>query len=206
MGKPLLQLVREIGSSDLQKFEALLSLTNLCSLGENTKNKVSSENGISTLKFAMFSDHPLVKKAATECLCNMVGNEKFMKMLQDVDELRLWLALASDYEENYECARAAAGCLAMATGDSAIAHTLIKISNFKKHMDTCLSSGSLEIIHRTLVVVLNLVELDGEMKTAAIENGLVAFCVGYVESYHDGSKVKKLGLDDDQIEGFNTTI
>merc|ERR1712157_5775 len=35
--KPLIKLVREIGSSDLQKFEALLSLTNLCSLGENTK-------------------------------------------------------------------------------------------------------------------------------------------------------------------------
>ena len=204
--KPLLQLVREIGSSDLQKFEALLSLTNLCSLGENTKNKVSSENGISTLKFAMFSDHPLVKKAATECLCNMVGNEKFMKALQDVDELRLWLALASDYEENFECARAAAGCLAMATGDPVVAQTLIQISNFKERMDSCLSSGSLEIIHRMLVVVLNLVEHDQETKVAAIENGLVAFCDAYTSSYHDGEKIKELGLEDHQLPAFNTTV
>jgi len=79
--KPLIQLVREIDSNYLQKFEALLSLTNLVSLGDTTKNKVSSEKGIPSLKYAMFSDHPQVKQAATECLCNMVGNEQFMKLL-----------------------------------------------------------------------------------------------------------------------------
>lgn len=204
--KPLIQLVREIDSSDLQKFEALLSLTNLVSLGDSTKNKVSSEQGIPSLKYAMFSDHPLVKKAATECLCNMVGNEQFMKILTDVDELRLFLALASDYDENYECARASAGCLAMATGDQAIAQALIQIPNFKERMDTCMSSGSLEIIHRMLVVILNLVEHGGETRAAAIENGLVAFCNAYIDSYHDGEMIKELGLEDDQLPAFNTTV
>lgn len=204
--KPLIQLVREIDSSDLQKFEALLSLTNLVSMGDNTKNKVAAEKGIPCLKYAMFSDHPMVKKAATECLCNMAGNEQFMKFLQDVDELRLWLALASDYEEHYECARAAAGCLAMTTGDPSVAKTLIQITNFKERMDTCLGSGSLEIIHRMLVVVLNLVEHGGEMKAAAVENGLVAFCNAYIESYHDGNKIKELGLEDHQLPAFNATV
>jgi len=204
--KPLLHLVREIDSNDLHQFEALLSLTNLVSLGDNTKKKFSSEKGIQTVKYAIFSDHPQVKKAATECLCNMVGNEQFMKLLQNEDELRLWLALASDYEENYECARAAAGCLAMATGDQSIANTLIKISNFKKQIDTCLSSGSLEIIHRTLVVVLNLVEHGGETKAAAVKNGLVAFCNAYIDSYHDGEKIKELELEDHDLPAFNTTV
>lgn len=204
--KPLLQLVREIDSNDLQKFEALLSLTNLCSMGDNTKNKVASEKGIPCLKYAMFSDHPLVKKAATECLCNMVGNEQFLKMLQDVDELRLWLALASDFEDNYECARAAAGCLAMATMYPEVANTLVQISNFKERMDTCLGSGSVEIIHRMFVVVLNLVEHGGETKINAIDSGLVAFCEAYIESYHDGKKIKELGLEDHELPAFNTTV
>merc|ERR1712127_788568 len=204
--KPLLQLVREIDSNDLQKFEALLSLTNLVSMGDNTKNKIASEKGIPCLKYAMFSDHPLVKKAATECLCNMVGNEQFLKMLQDVDELRLWLALASDFEDNYECARAAAGCLAMATMYPEIANTLVQISNFKERMDTCLGSGSVEIIHRMFVVVLNLVEHGGETKINAIDSGLVAFCDAYIESYHDGKKIKELGLEDHELPAFNTTV
>lgn len=204
--KPLIQLVRQIDSNDLQKFEALLSLTNLGSMGDNTKSKIVGEQGLASLKYAMFSDHPLVKKAATECMCNLVGNEKFTEMLQDVEELRLWLALATDYEENFECARAAAGCLAMATGDQDVAKTLIKIPNFKERMDTCLESGSMEIIHRTLVTVLNLVELGEELKESAISNGLVAFCDAYVASYHDGSKVKELDLDKEELQVFNSTI
>ncbi|KAG7364405.1 tetratricopeptide repeat protein [Nitzschia inconspicua] len=204
--KPLIQLVRQIDSNDLQRFEALLSLTNLGSMGDNTKSKIVGEKGLSTLKYAMFSDNPLVKKAATECMCNLVGNDKFMKMLQDVEELRLWLALASDYEENFECARAAAGCIAMATGDPDVAKALIQIPNFKERMDTCLESGSMEIIHRTLVTVLNLVELGEELKESAVSNGLVAFSLAYVESYHDGSKVEELDLDDEQLQAFQATI
>ena len=204
--KPLIQLVREIDSSDLQTFEALLSLTNLVSMGDNTKNKLASEKGIAAVKYAMFSDHPLVKKAAAECLCNMVGNEQFMTRLQDVEELRMWLALAADYEDHFECARAAAGCLAMATGDPTIANTLIKITTFKERMDTCIASGSLEIIHRIFVVILNLVEHGGDTKVAAVENGLVAFCNSYIDSYHDGEMIKELGLEDHQLPAFNTTV
>lgn len=206
--KPLIQLVREVESTDLQKFEALLSLTNLASMGDSTKSKIAAEKGLSTIKFAMFSDHPMVKKAATECLCNMVGNEAFMKMLQDVEELRLWLALAADFEDHYECARAAAGCLAMATGDPAVAETLIQIPKFKERMDACLESGSLEIIHRMMVVILNLLELDIEkLKEAAVENGLVAFCNAYVDSYKDGgSKTTELQFEGDELVAFNATV
>ncbi|KAL3917463.1 MAG: hypothetical protein SGILL_004703, partial [Bacillariaceae sp.] len=198
--KPLIQLVRQTDSNDLQKFEALLSLTNLASMGDSTKNKIVTEKGLSSLKYAMFSDHPLVKKAATECMCNLVGNEKFMDMLKDPEELRLWLALASDYEDHFECARAAAGCIAMATGDPEVAKTLIEIPVFKERMDACLESGSFEIIHRTMVTILNMVEHGEELKEAAKSNGLDAFCQAYVDSYHDGSKIKELGLDKEQLQ------
>jgi hypothetical protein len=99
--KPLMQLVRDVDSSGLQKFEALMALTNIASVGDDTKNKIVSEQGLSCLKFlAMFADHELVKKAATECMCNLIPNEKSMQSLREVDELRLWLALASDFEEH----------------------------------------------------------------------------------------------------------
>jgi hypothetical protein len=204
--KPLIHLVRDVHSNDLQKFEALLSLTNLASLNDSTKNKIAAEKGLSSIKFAMFSDHPMVKKAATECLCNMVGNEQFMKVLRDSEELRLWLALASDFEDNFECARAAAGCLAMATGDPEVAEALIKIKNFKERMDTCLESGSLEIIHRIMVVVLNLIEHGDTTKSAAVEHGLVAFVKAYADSYHDGEKVAELEFKDQDMATFNATV
>ncbi|KAL3925357.1 MAG: hypothetical protein SGILL_000466 [Bacillariaceae sp.] len=204
--KPLIQLVRLTDSNDLQKFEALLSLTNIASMSDNTKNKIVSEKGLASLKYAMFSDHPMVKKAATECMCNLVGNQQFMEMLQDPEELRLWLALASDYEDHYECARAAAGCIAMATGDPEVAKTLVEIPVFKERMDTCLESGSFEVIHRTMVTIVNLIEHGGELKEAAISNGLVAFCEAYVDTYHDGSKIQELGLSKEQVHFFYSTL
>jgi hypothetical protein len=204
--KPLIQLVRDVHSTDFQKFEALLALTNLAASGDDTKNKIAAEKGIPAFKFAMFADHELVKKAATECLCNMVPNEKFMETLRDVDELRLWLALADDFEENYECARAASGCLAMATVDTEVAKTLVSIKNFKERMDSILGCGSLEIMHRMLVVVQNLTEHGGDLRQKTIEHGLVAFAGAYADSYHDGSKAAELELAEQDLAVMHSTI
>lgn len=204
--KPLIQLIRDVASTELQQFEALMALTNIASIGDDTKNKIVAERGLATFKFAMFSDHEMVKQAATEALCNMVGNQAFMEQLCEADELRLWLALASDYEEHYACARAAAGCLAMATQAAEIARTLISLDTFKKRMDETLESGSLEIVHRMLVVILNLAELGGEFREAAVEHGLVAFAQAYVQSYHDGSKAAELEFSKEQLPTFRATV
>ena len=204
--KPLIQLVREVGSSDLQQFEALMALTNIASVGDDTKNKIVAERGLAAFKYAMFSDHDMVKQAATEALVNMVGNVDFMKQLQEEDELRLWLALAADFEDHFPCARAAAGCLAMATGYPDVAKTLIKLPTFKKRMEETLESASLEIMHRMLVVILNLAELGGEFREAAVENGLIAFSEAYVESYHDGSKVNEIKFGPEEMATFNATV
>ena len=204
--KSLIQLVREVGSTELQQFEALMALTNIASVGDDTKNKIVAERGLAAFKFAMFSDHEMVKQAATEAMVNMVGNPTFMEQLKEEDELRLWLALAADFEQHYPCARAAAGCLAMATQDPEVAKTLISLNNFKQRMEETLESGSLEILHRMLVVILNLAELGGEYREAADKAGLIAFADAYVESYHDGSKVDELEFGKEDIPTFNATV
>jgi len=204
--KPLIQLIKEIESTEYQKFEALLSLTNIAASGDDTKNKIAAESGLATLKFAMFSDHEMVKQAATECLCNMVPNEKFMAVLREVDELRLWLAMADDFEEHYESARAAAGCLAMATADPEIAKTLVSIKNFKERAHSILGCGSLELMHRMLAVIHNLALHGGEICDAAREHGMIAFAEAYVDSYHDGSKAMELEFEEQDMAILSATV
>jgi hypothetical protein len=204
--KPLIQLVRDIESSDFQKFEALLSLTNIAASGDDTKNKIAMEKGLAVLKFAMFSDHEMVKQAATECLCNMVPHEKFMATLRDANELRLWLAMADDFEDHYDSARAAAGCLAMATEDPEVAKTLVSIKNFKERVDSILGCGSLELMHRLMAVVHNLVLHGGEIEEAAKKHGLIAFAEAYADSYHDGSKAMELEFEDQDMAILSATI
>ena len=112
---PLIELIRDHNSSDLAIFEALLAICNIASLDNETKSRIVSEKGISTLSYAMFSDHKDVRRAATEAMSNLVPHPDVMTHLAEPEKLKLWLAFAADFDENYECARAAAGCLANAT-------------------------------------------------------------------------------------------
>jgi len=204
--KPLIELIRDVEALDLQVFEALMALTNICASGEDKKNKIVAEKGISTIHYCMFSEHDLIRKAATEAMCNLVGNREFAEHLAEPDHLRMWLAFAADYEENYECARAAAGCLAMASPDPTIAKTLVNLPKFKVHVDELLQSGALELMHRVLSMLLNLVAHGGDIKEAIISNGFSDFCLRYVESYHDGKKSEDLGFPKEQKHLFPVTV
>lgn len=192
--KPVILLIRDSDASDLQHFEALLAVANIASTGYDAKEKVVSEKGVSTISYAMFSDHELVRRAGTEAMCNLVGHPAMEKHLSDPENLRLWLAFAADFENNFECARAASGCLAMSTDTPDIAGALIGLKTFKECITSLLESGNLELMHRTLVLIKNLIDLGDKYKECVISAGLVTFCRVYVESYHDGAKAADLGF------------
>ncbi len=187
--KPLLTLVRDIHAKDLQQFEALLSLTNLASSGQDAQNRVVSEKGLAALHYAQFSDHTMVQRAATEALCNLVPHEKMLEHLQE--NANLWLALAADYEdpEKYECARAAAGCLAMATQEDfsvdKLNPSIVELEHFEQHMESILESGRLEIMYRGLALLLNLT-----LTLPSIEklSRLIVFCQAFCDNFHSQSE------------------
>lgn len=204
--RPLLKLVRDIKASDLQHFEALLAITNLASSGEDAQNRIVSERGIPALNFAMFSDHEMVQRAATEAMCNLVPHKGMMDHLSQAENLKLWLAFASDYEEHYECARAASGCLAMATQDEAIARELVSLEKFGSQASSLLESGRLEIMHRALVLINNLMIHGGDCREKAVKEGLVAFCQVYVEKYHDGQGTEGLEFPEQEVALLPVTV
>ncbi|KAJ2621281.1 SWI5-dependent HO expression protein 4 [Coemansia sp. RSA 1358] len=76
----------------LMKFEALLALTNLASVEPNSAYDVRRYmalklNGISSIEMLMLSDHPLVRRAATELLCNLVYDpEVFERYVNNADK------------------------------------------------------------------------------------------------------------------------
>jgi len=204
--RPLMQLVRDNTASDLQHFEALLAITNLASTGHDAKDKIVSEKGIPTLSYAMFSDHELVRTAGTEAMCNLIPHPAMMKYLSDAENLRLWLAFAASYEENFECARAALGCLAMSTDVQDVAEILVGLKTFRESALSLLESGKLELMHRVLVMIQNLM-LQGDKCIKEVEAaGILAFCHAYVQSYHDGSKLRNLEFDPEQKGLMSVTI
>lgn len=176
---------------DLNHFEALMSLTNLAGFDDETKNRVVAQKGIPILGYAMFSDHEMVRQAATECLCNMVPHPEFMDYLIKEDNLRVWVAFSLDYEENFACARAAVGCLAMAAPDPEVAKALVKSQNFNEMVRTLLECGQLEVMHRVLALIATLIEHGGECREAVVGTGAGPFCDAYLTSYSDEKKTMK---------------
>jgi hypothetical protein len=94
----------------------------------------------------------------------------------------------------------------MSTYDASIANALVELKSFKESMLTMLESGNLEVMHRALVIVLNLVEQRGKCREAAIASGLVSFCEAYVVSYHDGKKANELHFSEGDQEQMAVTV
>lgn len=204
--KPLIELVRDIKASDLMHFEALLALTNIASSGDDAQNRIISERGIPAFTYAMFSDHELVRRASTEAMCNLIPHKGMMDYLLVEKNLGLWLAFASDYEEHYECARAASGCLAMATQDEAIAQKFVELEKFSEHTRSLLECGRLEIMYRAMAIVLNLVAHGGKTKDKAVSEGIVAFCEAYVDSYHKNTHPDELEFSEEEKALLPVTV
>lgn len=203
---PLIKLVKDNEALDLMHFEALLSLTNIAGFDDETKNRIIAQKGLPVISYAMFSDHELVRQSATECLCNMVGHTEFMNYLSKEENLKIWVAFASDYEENYACARAAIGCLAMAVPDPDIAKAFIRINNFRDMIRSLTECGQLELMHRVLVLIAGLIEHGGDCREAVIATGVGAFCEAYVASYHDGKKLNELKFSPAEQGSFAATL
>ena len=73
--RPIIKLLK-VEHTALENFEALMALTNLASIGESVRKRILKENGFSYIEQYMFEEHSMLKRAATECICNLVVQEE----------------------------------------------------------------------------------------------------------------------------------
>jgi len=183
---PLIFLCREVASSSLQQFEALLALTNLTSCGEAEQDRLCKEKGVSVIHYLMFDSHQMVQRAATECLCNMSVHDEVLILLRQSEKVRLWLGLCEEWNkdeagggggddddgdgnenerervtESYQAARAASGTLAGASADEDVCKALVS-ENCASALSCLFQSQRAELVHRALVIVNNLIETGGK--------------------------------------------
>ena len=99
--RPLLSLL-SLDRTALESFESLLAFTNLTSLGGLARNEdvctrlVREDGAFGAVEQYMFEEHEMLRRAATECLCNLVLNPHvlhlltFFFFLQDVTPISLF--------------------------------------------------------------------------------------------------------------------
>jgi hypothetical protein len=79
--RPIIKLLK-IEHTALENFEALMALTNLASISESVRKRILKEGGFSYIEQYMFEEHPMLRRAATECMCNLVIQDEVRKMNQ----------------------------------------------------------------------------------------------------------------------------
>jgi hypothetical protein len=117
--RPLLsQLSRTESSSwQLHAFEALLALTNLASLDTATQDHIIRLSFDTIIDDMLLSSHTMLRRAATELLCNLMASPMCIAQFADPEEKRakhrLHLLLAMTDVDDLPTRSAAGGALAM---------------------------------------------------------------------------------------------
>jgi Myosin-binding striated muscle assembly central len=140
--RPFSILLTHSESSLLQRFEAILALTNISSQSVETASRVAQADGLLTkIEFLMLDDHVLIRRAATELTCNLVaGSDTVFKKYTDGNpaKSRLHILIALSDVEDLPTRLAASGALASLTSSP----------------DACRSLYELEHEHRRVLPIL----------------------------------------------------
>ncbi|KAH9136249.1 hypothetical protein LEN26_006245 [Aphanomyces euteiches] len=175
--QPLRTLCQNKNDAALLHFEALMALTNIASVSMETKARVLADQGLNAIQYLQFSDHALVRRAATECLTNLLPHDDVIeKVFCQPDKLRLWLAFASieEAEEDFETARAASGALAMVSQYPEVCKVLLEQNPLTTFQAVLAESTSPELIHRHAFAVQNCLEYVASLKDNAEEGNMKA--------------------------------
>lgn len=134
---PLSTLLSHKDANTLQQFEALMALTNIAGVDVEGVIKPLGARRIEEL---MLEEHKMVRRAAVELLCNLVGSEEIWKRYTGEGEeeanqtskavqSRLHVLMALSDVEDLPTRRAASGALAMLTSSSLAVDSLLGLEH-----------------------------------------------------------------------------
>ena len=150
--KPLKRLLKPECSA-IENFEALLALTNIAQASESARIHILHDNGFSLIEGLMFEDHEMIRRAAVQCVVNLI-REPQMVGLYEGDNDRVKFLVITCQEEDLETVKAASGALAMLCQVSEIAcERIFNVKNWQEIMLLLLSNENMELVHRAAVIV-----------------------------------------------------
>ncbi|XP_059128406.1 protein unc-45 homolog A [Peromyscus eremicus] len=169
--RPLVSLLH-LNCSGLQNFEALMALTNLAGVSERLRQKILKEKAVPMIEGYMFEEHEMIRRAATECMCNLAMSKEVQDLFEAQGNDRLKLLVLYSGEDDELLRRAAAGGLAMLTSmrPSLCSRIPQVTTHWLEILQALLLSPNQELQHRGTVVVLNMVEASKEIASTLMES------------------------------------
>lgn len=212
--RPLAVMLIHPASNLLQRFEALMALTNLASHSPDAASKVAASEGLlNKAELLMLEDHTLVRRAATELICNLVGGseEVFNKYGGDKtsgSKSKLHVLLALCDVEDTPTRTAASGALATLTSSPDACEFLLELQRDKGRVLHILGQLIDPSIQPKIVEVEDDEDVDQSDRTLESDPGLVHRGVVCVRNFLVGVDVaprKDLAMAAQEI-GLTATL
>ncbi|KAF9438619.1 hypothetical protein BGZ76_006364 [Entomortierella beljakovae] len=115
-------------TDQLCQFESLMALTNLGSMGDaQVLSLIVQDGGVEKMENLQFSEHILVRRAATEALCNMIFFEPVFELYSDPkkSKSKIHLMLALCDADDFMTRRAASGALAVLSTSKDVCNMIV---------------------------------------------------------------------------------
>ncbi|KAL2214181.1 ARM repeat-containing protein [Sarocladium strictum] len=174
--RPLVSIIPPDPASDtrdlLPTFEALMALTNLASLDDDTTRPHIIQTAWTMIEEQLLSSNALVAKAAVELVCNLMQSAEGIALYADgsfkaKNRLHILLALADAEDEGTRSA--AGGALASLTGFDGVVRAITERERgINMVFGLCVDDNE-DLRHRGVVTILNMVSTEGETGTLAKE-------------------------------------
>ncbi|KAJ3045939.1 Protein unc-45 A [Rhizophlyctis rosea] len=178
--RPLITLLN--GESELRQFEGLMALTNLASMDEEVRGRIVAGGGVKAMEYLQFSDNEMVRRAATEGLCNMMFEPSVFQSYAESPigggRLRMMVALCDS--EDPLTRRAASGALAVLSASPNACRLIMEESRGLEMVVQLLREADQELVHRGVECVKNLVGVSADFGRRLESAGVVAVLRGLV--------------------------
>ncbi|CAG8483514.1 11619_t:CDS:1 [Paraglomus brasilianum] len=162
--RPFLNLCKS--ENELCQFESLMALTNLCSVDDALRHHIYTLNGIPVIENLQFSDNTLVRRAATECLCNLMFCEPVFTLYSTPSTAsnRIQITLALSDVDDFETRRAASGALAILSTSPDVCQMIADRPRGVDVVLDLLNDESPELMHRAAEIFKNMATLEGAVE------------------------------------------
>ena len=155
--RPLIRLLHP-DKTALENYETLMALTNLAGVDEATRKRMLKEEAMSNVEHYMFDEHTELRRAACECMCNMVQDDEVVRMYERTgnDRVKLLVLYCDEELDDMRLNMAASGALAQLTGASTlVCERALQVKSFGAVFKQAACAAHVELQFRIFYVLRN---------------------------------------------------
>lgn len=165
----------------LENFEAMMALCNLAQMNETVRQRILKEGGLLHIEPYLMEEHLLLRRAATQCICNLALSENIVKKHEGDNDRVKFLALLCE-EEDEDTAMAASGALAIMTSVSKIVcERMFSPQSWLEVLHTLIANPSTEVQYRGTVIILNMIESSEEIAAKLLDTDIMQLLNGLAQ-------------------------